>query len=789
MATSLGVDVCVRRMLRPTAALGILLSILVVTGTAAVVGVRPASSPPPGPITAPLTTDALPLPVSAAAHVLPATTPVSLTLTLANPHASEVDRFLAQVENPTSASYRHFLSYSEFVNAFAPPTGSVAQVVGTLERVGAQDLAVAPDRTSISFVLPAASVDQLLGVQLMSYGSAGPILLYTAVGAVSLPPSWEGLVAGIDGLSDAATAALAQSSHSPGPALRLAASDGPLFVHDNTSGENWFVGSDYTQAYGATELFPGAHSVANATYPRSVAIATILGSAYNVTTQTNLPPWDPAVLDAYFNGTLDPAWPMPNLTGVPVSVNGVSPPLPASFGSLNDSTLYEVENSLDLEMAGSLAPGSSLYNFYFAGSLLQGSATVGDAANYIADDLAQALSYNYGTAHLAIVSCSFGLPDLNNSAWNAELLTAAGTGVTVVSASGDQGDAPNSLTHRGDGQWPVWPATAAWNTSGSVSVGGVSISLSGSPSAYTNASGVNLSYDPAAGQLSSVSAWYDTTGGAGAYAGTEGGASTVFPEPYWQFHSAAQPAIVNATLRQGTTTLGRSGPDLAMPGNATLVTVFANSTGAIFFLPLEGTSVAAPVLAGLLADIVAVESHGSGGPWTPLGFIDPEIYRFASFFAAHPGPTDPFIDVTMGSNYVFSAAPGWDATTGWGEVNAPALLAADRNTTLLDYRYTGSTPGLPPASSSGTSSIPWVYIFVIFGVGFVVAVFLVVLAMRSSRRPPRSAVVPWGAQMGGPTFPSSPGPPGALPGATFLCPYCGALRPSEPVRCPQCGAY
>src|SRR5208282_5627582 len=251
---------------------------------------------------------------------------------------------------------------------------------------------------------------------------------YPAVGGVSLPPLWEGLVTGIGGLSDSATAALAQSSRSPDLALRAGSDDGALFVHDNTSGEDWFVGSDYTQAYGATELFPGAHSVPNATYPRSVAIATLLGSAYNLTTQTDLPPWDPAVIDDYFNGTLNPTWPMPNVTGVPVSVNGVTPPLPGSFGSQNDSTLYEVENSLDLEMAGSLAPGSSLYNFYFAGSLLQGTATVGDAANYIADDLAQALAHNYGTAHLAVVSCSFGLPDLNNSAWNAELLTAAGTG-------------------------------------------------------------------------------------------------------------------------------------------------------------------------------------------------------------------------------------------------------------------------------------------------------------------------------------------------------------------------
>ncbi len=789
MTTSLGERAWVRGMLGPAAVFGILLSILMLAGPAAVAVAPAPSAAPSGSAATLLTTDILPLPTSAPQRNLPATTLVSLTLTLANPRSGELDRYLNQVEDPASSYYRHFLSYPEFVNEFAPPAATVVQVEASLESSGARDLAVAPDRSSMTVVLPAASVDRLLGVQLVSYGSDGRIPLYTAVGVVSLPRSWEGLVTGIDGLSDSATVALAQASRSLDVSPRPWSSDGVQFVHDNTSGEDWFVGSDYTQAYGATALFPGGHSVPNATYPRSVAIATLLGSAYNLTTQTDLPPWDPAVLQAYFNGTLDPAWPMPNVTGIPVDVNGVTPPPPGSFGSQNDSTLYEVENSLDLEMAGSLAPGSSLYNFYFAGSLLQGSATVGDAANYIADDLARALAYNYGPAHLAVVSCSFGLPDLNNSAWNAELLTAAATGVTVLSASGDQGNAPDSLTHRGDGQWPVWPATAAWNTSGSVSVGGVSITLSGSPSAYFNGSSLNLSYDPSAGQVSSASTWYDTLGGPGAYAGSEGGASTVIPEPYWQFHSAAQPAIVNATLVQGALTLGRSGPDVAMPANSTLVTVLANATGAIFFYILEGTSIAAPLLAGLLADVVAVENNRSVGPWAGLGYLDPEIYRFASFFAAHPGPTDPFTDVTVGSNYVFSAAAGWDATTGWGEVSAPAFLAADRNTTLLNYRYNGSTPSLPPESSTAGAPVPWAVIFAIFGVGFVVAVLLVVLVARSSRRPPRSAVVPWGAQMGGPIGSPSLGPPGALPGATFLCPYCGALRPSDPVRCPQCGAY
>ena len=737
-----------------------------------------------------LTTDQVALPAGAVARPLPAADSVVLTLTLNNPRSSELDRFLAAIEDPASPAYRHFLTFAEYVAAFAPSATSVQFVEAELAQNGATDISAAPDRSSVTAVLPAASVDRLLGVDLVTYGVSTASGLYTALGVPSLPSGLSGLVRGITGLSDLASRALATSATTLTVASPPEASTPGQFVYDPTSGEDWFLGSDYTQAYGATDLFPGTHSVSNATYPTTAAIATLLGSAYNQSTQTNLPPWDPAVVDSYFNGSLGPGWPTPQLTGVPVTVAGVTPPLPGSFGSLNDSTLFEYENSLDLEMAGSMAPGASLYNFYFAGSLLIGPTTLGDAASYLTDDLAAALAYDYAPQHLTTVSCSFGLPDLDYTGWDAELATAAAMGVTIASASGDQGNAPNSLSGRDDGQWPIWPATAATNTSGSISVGGVSVSLTGSPTSTFNGTSLNLTYDPDAGMLSTVSAWWDTSGGAGTFAGSEGGASTLYAEPYWQFHSAAQPAVVNATVLQGAGALGRSGPDLAMPGNATIATVFANSTGTVFFVVLEGTSVAAPLLAGLLADVVAVENNRSGGTWSSLGFIDPEIYQFASYFETHPAASgNPFLDVVTGHNYVFSAAPGWDAVTGWGGVLASAFLAADGNSTLRAYVYDGPTPGLPSTGGSGTPSIPWTYVYAIFGVGIVVALVVVFAAYRGARRPPAAAAgVPWGARAGGP-MPPPPPPPGTYPGATFLCPYCGAVRPSEPVRCPQCGAF
>jgi subtilase family serine protease len=732
-----------------------------------------------------VTTDAAALPPGASATLMGGSSPLEISLTLAYPHPASLSRFLSAVEDPASPMYRAYLTHAQFESTFAPTASSASTVVAGLDAAGAKDVAVAPDRLSVMGKLTVSEVDALFGVRMVDFGIADGSPLYTALGTATLPSDLQGLVSGISGLSNAADLRLSLNLAAGRLAAVSAHAHDTQFIVNNSTGEQWSIGSDFTQAFQATGLFPGNTSVVNplnATYPSGVAIATLLASGYNATTSNNTPPWDPAVIHAYFNDTFQndspsTKWPQGNLTGVPVTVAGDTPPLPGNFTNGTDDTLNEFENSLDLEMAGSLAPGAPLYNFYFGGNLLVGAISDADAASYFDLDLASALSYNYTPAHLGVVSASFGITDLNDSTWNHELQEAAATGVTVVASSGDQGNAPDSLSGRGNGQWLVWPASAAFNTSGVLSVGGVSLGFTGTPNGWVNATNISVAYDPTLGHITNVSAWWSTNGGPGTYEGTEGGASVVYPEPSWQFGSAAQPNIVNATVVQGASALGRSGPDLAFPANATIAYVEANSTGTIFGTVLEGTSIAAPAFAGFVADEVAVSNH-------LFGFLDPEVYRIASYFAAHPSPTDPFYDVTNGSNYVFSAGPGWDATTGWGLPFAPLFYAADGTPAIRDYVYTGPTPVLPVAAPP--PPVPWTEIYIIFGVGAAVAIVLVIVMAR----PLQGSGVPPPPPSYGPMPPSAPGtfPTSVYNGPTFLCPYCGALRPAEPVRCPRCGA-
>jgi subtilase family serine protease len=750
-----------------------------------------------------LVTDELTLPSGAVTHPLGTSTEISLTFTLPYSDPSGLARLLAAIEDPSSPEYRHFLTEPEFRTAFGPTASSLGAVTSALRSEGAAQVTVAPAGNTVSAVLTVGTVEQLLGVRMVSYGAEGRAPLYTAVGTPAVPGALSGEVTGIGGLSDGANPFLSLDLRHGG-LLPVRPSPTSQFVLSNSSGE-WFVGSDFTQVYGASSLFPNGTLGENGTFPTHVAIATLLASGYNESTNQNLPGWDPTVVQSYFNDTFPASWPEPSTQGVPVDVDGISPPPPASFGTLNDSSLDEFENSLDLEMAGSLAPGSALYNFYFAGSLLTGSTPVGDLADDFADDLNAALAFNYSPDHLGVVSGSFGLPDLNDSAWDSDLTMAAATGVTVVLASGDQGDAPDSMTGRGDGAWPVWPATAAFNASGAISVGGVSLSLDGVPTTTFNGSSLNVTFDSNLTGIGSMSAWWDTGGCPTACAGTEGGLSSVYAEPYWQLHSEAQPNIVSAAVIQGASALGRAGPDVAYPANSTIAYVYANSTEAVYFTVLEGTSVAAPTFAGLLADVVAVENR-SGLPFG-LGFLDPEIYRMGGYFAANPGMSSPFDDVTVGQNYVFSAGPGWDATTGWGGLQAVGLLAADENPAVASYQYTGPTPPLPTTSNA---PIPAVAIYVILGLGVVLAILLVLIFAFPGRRTPAPPAPGRGPP--GTTYGLAPPPPVNVYGlpppapanaygepppardtlghttATFLCPYCGSVRPAEPVRCPRCGA-
>jgi subtilase family serine protease len=709
---------------------------------------------------------------------LAAATPVELTVTLMSSDASGLAAFDASVGDPASPQFHRFLTESQYSARFEPSSTNLTAVEGYFRGFGAAGFSPTPDRAGVTFSIGLGGAEQALGTTVGTIRE-GPTSVRVLESSPSLPPEISREIAGIGGL----TGSVGLPAAGTRPPTLLEEGGGtaparPAFLNGTgtISGTQWFVGSDFIGLYNETPLLPGEpDSVVNASFASSEAVATLLMSGYNQTTGLNLPPWNPVAVQEYVNDTFPAGWPSPQFVGVPVAISGITPPGPGSPGSLGDDTNDAVENSLDLEMAGSAAPGVEVANFYFPASLeyaTPSAVTDGQVADDFATDLSNALSYDYGNRTLASVSASFGIADLNDSLWDEELAHAAALGVTVMAASGDSGNAPASQTDAYLGPEPGWPASAAFNTSGTLSVGGATLASGGaSTGTFDGTHAPTLAYDADSGPIFAQSAWYDTLGGPGNFTGTEGGGATLYREPSWQFDSAAQPAIAGAEGIQKVASLARAEPDLGLSANSTIAFTGISSIGNVEFAILQGTSIAAPLLAGLVAEMSVVAGHR-------FGYLDPAIYRIAGYFWAHPGTGDPFLGVTKGSNYLFSAGLGWDALTGWGGLDPSRFLSAYANPAIVGYVYNGPTPGLP----SATAPISPLGVGLILGVT-VLIVGIVLLAVVTQRRSGRGRI-----QLAPSGFPnpseSAPIPEGV---PQFECPYCGSPRPAEPVRCPTCG--
>lgn len=273
------------------------------------------------------------------------------------------------------------------------------------------------------------------------------------------------------------------------------------------------------------------------------------------------------------------------------------------------------EVMLDIEVAGSVAPGSKIA-VYFAPNTDQG----------FLDALTTAIHDTTNTP--SVISISWGGPE---SGWSGQALTAfddacqsaAALGVSITCSSGDNGSS-DGVT---DGADHVdFPASGPHV----LACGGTRVSV-----------GAN-------NQLTET-VWNDGANGGA----TGGGVSAVFALPSWQ-----SGANVPAPKVKGG---GRGVPDVAGDASpASGYTVLVDGQQ----LVIGGTSAVSPLWAGL----IALLNHKLG---TPVGFLNLKLYPIA----AATGET-AFQDITTGNNGDFTAAKGWDACTGLGTPNGQALLTA-----------------------------------------------------------------------------------------------------------------
>jgi len=451
---------------------------------------------------------------------------------------------------------------------------------------------------SVTLAATATAFSKAFAVDLKTYKS-GEISYRGREGDIYLPPALSGVVTSVTGLDNRQFAkphvrvhrGAAQAAGAGAGTSARAASVPPGFTpQDLATIYNFPKTLDGTgQTIAILELGGGFHPAELATYFQKVGVAK-----------------PPRVTAATFpnGGTNSPG------------TNALDPNNP------------DVEVMLDIEVAGSIAPGANIVVYFAPDASDQSFLNV---LNAIVHDNA-----NKPT----VVSVSWGGPEESatvqfQNEFDRILQSAAQMGVTVCVAAGDNGSADFAATD------PNWDHKAH-------------VDFPASSSFTLACGGTNLTASN--GAITNEVVWHDGTND-----GTGGGVSRFFAMPTYQQNAGVPKAVDPAGP------VMRGVPDVA--GDAAPATgyrVLCDGTSfpdpAQGLPPVGGTSAVAPLWAGLVARL----NQGLG---KPIGFVNPLLY-------AIPSSANAFHDITTGSNGNYKAKAGWDPCTGLGSPNGQNLLAA-----------------------------------------------------------------------------------------------------------------
>lgn len=585
-------------------------------------------------------------PISQDAGVYGGNVTVLLTMALSNQTA--LSSLLSSLSNPSSPRYHDYLSRSQFASRFSPSMGAYNEAVSYFNSFPGIHARTYSDRLSIQLNGPASEIGRSLNT---SFAEISPGI-YSAESSPSLPQAIGIHASFISGLTNRPLITSLNMKGNLHPSAPVAPHGSTAsFPSPGTSGTAQVLyGSDLQVAYDEQSLL-------NITYPTNQVIATILWAGVN-STGAPVAPFNPSDIYSYYNATLPSYEPHPKVHGVPL--NGAMKP---GSSASTDATGANFENTLDLEMAGSTAPGSNIYNVYGPNSTTE---SIDSAFSFILNPNASYSALN----NVSVITNSWGSQEYNNTAWYTDLQEAQARGITVLASSGDSGDNPSSQKYVGSNL--QFPSAMAYNNFGVTAVGGTTLQL-----------------DQAL-HILSQKAWYESTNFTSGYpAGSDGGISSVFAEPSWQLNTEAN------NILQGQ---GRGGPDISAVANNTYI--YESSNGTLYSYVIGGTSVSSPVVAGLIASINAVMNH-YGKP--DLGYLNPMIYSIANqqyrAYGYLPNtyygvtgnynyslPAAAFSDVTQGRNHVYNAAFAYDLVTGWGSLDAYNYTIFN-----LNVNYTGSS--------------------------------------------------------------------------------------------------
>lgn len=555
-----------------------------------------------------------------------------------------LDQLLADQQDRNSPNYHKWLTPEEFGDRFGLAQPDVDLVSAWLTGQGFTVDEIARSRTWIAFSGIAAQIEAAFHVPIHNYLVDG-VMHYAPSAEAAVPSALADVVSAITGLHDFhphAQSRVRQASP------RLTSS---------ISGNHFIAPGDFGTIYNLPDYVNGAFQPGIDGAGQTIGI---VGQTRLNTTGT-APFTDIDTFRSISN--------LPALAVAPTSVTpNLTTVLPAGATDPNLVTTDIEEANLDIQWAGAVAPNANLVFVYSTDALRTSLPYI------VTHNLAPVISVSYG-------ECENNLTSSDLSTIEGSLQQAGAQGQTVVVASGDNG-ATDCVTASPatPGLGVDYPASSVYVTAmGGTEFTGDSQAVpyngAAPPDQYWNGSS-NLN-DTSASAFSYIpeTTWNDNSGTT--ILATGGGASAKFSKPSWQ--------TGNGVPQDGH----RDVPDLALSSSPAHDGFVICSQGACqtgyrrnsdqTFTVIGGTSAAVPTFAGIAA--LANQKLGAR-----QGNLNPKIYSLA---ASSPWA---FNDITTGNNNVacssgtgcpsgggsigYSAGPGYDQVTGWGSVDATALLDA-----------------------------------------------------------------------------------------------------------------
>jgi subtilase family serine protease len=634
---------------------------------------------------------------------------IAVYLTLRN--QAQLTALIDQQSTPGSPQYQKYLSPEEFRAQFAPAPADVQKVEDTLTGLG---FSIVSKPASGLFVVASGTVAQVKSAFHVSqnlYSYKGKTLRANSEAPV-LPPGLGSVVTYIAGLDETRT--LVKPFHhlairdARSPDAAPGTGSRPISPCMTYWGDHLSTLSPADPAYG------GIFGFGVCGYDPQQLRAAYGADRTGQTGQGVRV----AVVDAYASPTIvNDVNTFSQRHGLPQldSTNFVQL-IPAGIYNVPENPSYcggaqgwYGEETLDLEMLHTTAPNASLV---YAGAEDCGSSLNETLYNLIDNRLADIIVSSWGDG-------TDDIPAAGILADTSQFLQAAVEGITVVFASGDSGDLAATNTVASGS----WPATSPYVTA----VGGTSLALrssSGDKEEWGWGTYITLLHG---WQISNDSVTYTQGMDPYAYyAGGGGGLSLTQPEPAYQAGIVPNKLATTTQLSNGVIMpvgqARRVTPDIAMVGDpytgvltGETYTISGNpavdsgctqlsSTTEYCERSVGGTSVSAPLFAGVLAMVAQQRAGNSSGP---LGLLNPRLYRLsvgaigsaaAIFDISAPSQPvallahgldsvnlgiatvnsvpDAKFNLIQGVDTSLVTAPGYDNVTGLGVPNVPVFVQA-----------------------------------------------------------------------------------------------------------------